>query len=222
MMTVEFPGQFVVTGEVEQPLLAFVTLVDDPHGAVCARGFAVVPGEPPPGVLHPQRGAGAAGGTNAVLQAIGHAASVVALVGPRHGVEPRLHGAGIEQLREPAASRNFFEIGELQDFACVCAPRQSVAAEIPRVKRFACGCENRGRIEVCLRIATSAHGRLTNMAAVGRGRESRGSGFRTTYSMELKRFAKSPAGVNQERGTAVAILTANGLGVPKNNRGVPF
>ena len=54
VIAVEFARELVAAGEVLEPALALVALVDDMDGAVGARGLAVGPGEPAPRILDPE------------------------------------------------------------------------------------------------------------------------------------------------------------------------
>ena len=96
MIAVEFASKLVAAGEVLEPAFAFMALVDDVDGAVCARGLSVGAGEPAAGILHPQSRLRAGIGPDGVLDAVGHALALVALGGFDDGVERSLRVVGFE------------------------------------------------------------------------------------------------------------------------------
>ena len=102
--------------------------------------------EPAAAVLDPEFGAGAGIGADAIFGLEEDAAALVALVGLHDGIEPRLHIAGVEQLRVAAAGRDrgvsvtrstsrTFEL-------------QRVALDVPMIERRAHRGENVGGVEL--------------------------------------------------------------------------
>ncbi len=169
MMPVEFAGEVVVAGEIGQPPLAFVAVVDDAHGAERARRLAVGAGEPAAGVFDPQQRFAARRRAQAVHDAVEHAMAIVALVRAHDCVEARLRAAVVEQLCVGASGRDGVAIADQEDVGRVGAPAQLIAGDVPPVERFADGGENfggvgMGRRRVALR-AVVAHGHPAPMAS---------------------------------------------------------
>jgi hypothetical protein len=96
VIAVEFAGELVAAGEVLEPAFAFMALVDDMDGAVCARRLSVGAGEPAARILHPQSRFRAGIRPDGVLDAVGHALALVALGGFDDGVERSLRIVGLQ------------------------------------------------------------------------------------------------------------------------------
>ncbi len=147
-VAVEFAGQPVAAGEKGQLALVLIAFVDDAQHAMRALRTAVRAGEPAAGVLDPEPGLGRRVGTDDILDLIGDAVAVVALVGLRHDVEAGLGVIRLEQLRISAAAGNCRDVGDQQNAGGVGAPRQRVGIDVPVIGHLADRSENCRGIEL--------------------------------------------------------------------------
>ncbi len=147
MVPVEFAGEPVVAGEVSEPAFVLVAFVDHAQNPVRAQRSSIAAGEPAAGVLDPKLGVRAGIGADSVLNLIGDAVAVVALVRLHDRVEPRLRVIGLEELRVAASAGNRFEIANEQHVLDVGAPLQRVGVDVPVVGGFADGSENLRGVE---------------------------------------------------------------------------
>ena len=147
MVAVQFAGQAVVARQIGEAALVLVALVDDAQDAVGAERLAFGADEPAPGILDPKLGFGRRIGTDAILNLIGDAVSVVVLVRLHDGVEPGLCVIGVKELRIAAAGRNRSDVADEQHDGGVGAPNQDVAVEPPLVGYLADGRQNLRGIE---------------------------------------------------------------------------
>ena len=129
MMPVQFAGEAVVAGQIGEPAHMLVALVDDADEAVGAHRLAVGPGEPAADILDPEPGVRRRVGTDAILNLIGDAAAVVALVRLHDDVEARLGVLGLEHLRIGAAGRDRGESG-ISSTAAALAPQCSASVSM--------------------------------------------------------------------------------------------
>ena len=137
VMAVQFAGEAVVTGEVSEPALVLIPLIDDAQHAVRQRRPAVGAGKPAAGILDPQLGLGRGIGTDAILDLIGDAMAVVALVRLHDRIEAGLRVLGLQKLRVGAAARNRRDIAEQKNLGSITAPEQRVGADAPVVSDLA-------------------------------------------------------------------------------------
>ena len=102
---VQFTGQGIEPRQIGQLLFPLVALVDGPHDPMSVQRLAVRPGEPPPGVLDPDRLAGRPRRPQGILQLIGNAGTGVASPGAHQGVGARGAALRIDELGIRAAAR---------------------------------------------------------------------------------------------------------------------
>ena len=147
MVPVQLAGEPVVAGQIGEPPHVLVALVDDADDAVGAHRLAVRAGEPAADILDPQPRVRCRVGTDAILNLIGDAAAVVALVRLHDGVEARLGVLGLEHLGIGAAGRDRGDVGDQQHRGGVGAPMQRVGVDAPVVGHLADRVEDFGRVD---------------------------------------------------------------------------
>ena len=147
MVPVQFAGEPVVAGQIGEPPHVLVALVDDADDAVGAHRLAVGAGEPAADILDPKPRVRRRVGTDAILNLIGDAAAVVALVRLHDGVEARLGVLGLEHLGIGAAGRDRGDVGDQQHRGGVGAPMQRVGVDAPVVGHLADRVEDFGRVD---------------------------------------------------------------------------
>ncbi len=134
-----------------------LTLIVDADEAVRSGRLAVGSNEPPTGVFDPEPCFRGRIGTQTVLNLVGDAVTVIALVGLHDDVETRLRIVGIEDLRISAAACGRRNIGNEQHVFDVRASRQGIGIDVPVIGDFtdgnedACGVDRRGLWDRCWR-----------------------------------------------------------------------
>ena len=196
-----------------------VALVDDADDAVGAHRLAVRAGEPAADILDPEPRVRRRVGTDAILNLIGDAAAVVALVRLHDGVEARLRVLGLEHLGIGAAGRDRGDVGDEQHRGGVGAPMQRVGVDAPVVGHLADRVEDFGRVDAgpvrCAgrdRIARTGVGqsRLIGIAASDEKRRCQAK-----LAPEPKEFGKSRG----RRGTPLARYGESSNQCPVSGQG---
>jgi hypothetical protein len=142
---IHLAGQGVEPGQIGEPLLALVALVDDAHDAVSACRFPVGAGEPAPDILDPEQAVGS--GPQRILQLVGNAGALVLRGRPHHRVGARLPALRIDQLRVAAPGAQRRRVGAGQDLADIRAPGQRVSVDPPFVGHLPDRGEDRAGVE---------------------------------------------------------------------------